>query len=183
VCSDGADGSGETESTFHGILCRGSIKRGSGVRRTVRVNSPNVMHETIEGEVIVIDLGTGSYYSLRDASAEVWHGIETGADEAAISESLHRRYDVSRETIDAAVGKLLDELAGEGLIELIEPDDGGAAALEDAATSLPDANGRVPWAAPVLEKHTDMQDLILLDPVHDVSEAGWPHAAPAGGDA
>src|SRR5438270_869701 len=31
-----------------------------------RVNSPNVIHETIEGEVILIDLKTGTYYSLRD---------------------------------------------------------------------------------------------------------------------
>jgi hypothetical protein len=29
-----------------------------------------------------------------------------------------------------------------------------------------------------LERYTDLADLILLDPVHDVSEAGWPHAAP-----
>ena len=36
---------------------------------------------------------------------------------------------------------------------------------------------RVPYVPPVLEKFTDMQDLILLDPVHEVSERGWPHAA------
>ena len=49
--------------------------------RRFRVNSPRVMHETIEGEVIVIDLTTGSYYSLRDASAEIWREIEAGAHE------------------------------------------------------------------------------------------------------
>ena len=43
------------------------------------------MHETIEGEVIVIDLETGSYYSLRDASADIWQGIQSGADEQQIA--------------------------------------------------------------------------------------------------
>ena len=140
--------------------------------RRFRVKSPNVMHETIEGEVIVIDLETGSYYSLRDASADIWQGIESGADEQQIADSLHLRYDASPETIGAAVGKLLDELAREGLVE---PGDGGSAA--DRAAPPQEANGRVPFSAPMLEKHTDMQDLILLDPVHKVGPRGWPHAA------
>ena len=46
------------------------------------------MHETIEGEVIVIDLTTGSYYSLRDAGAEIWHSVEQGTDEAEIDEGI-----------------------------------------------------------------------------------------------
>jgi hypothetical protein len=34
----------------------------------------------------------------------------------------------------------------------------------------------VSFRAPRLEKHTDMQDLILLDPVHEVDpQRGWPH--------
>ena len=42
---------------------------------------------------------------------------------------------------------------------------------------------RQPWSAPVLETFTDMQDLILLDPVHEVEPTrGWPASGePAGG--
>jgi hypothetical protein len=35
---------------------------------------------------------------------------------------------------------------------------------------------RRPFDEPVLEKFEDMQDLILLDPVFEVDEAGWPSA-------
>jgi hypothetical protein len=28
----------------------------------------------------------------------------------------------------------------------------------------------------MLERYEDMQDLILLDPVHEVEEEGWPRA-------
>jgi hypothetical protein len=31
---------------------------------------------------------------------------------------------------------------------------------------------------PLLEKFTDMEDLLLLDPVHEVDGRGWPHPAP-----
>jgi hypothetical protein len=31
------------------------------------------------------------------------------------------------------------------------------------------------FAEPVIEEFDDMQGLLLLDPIHDVSEEGWPH--------
>ena len=141
--------------------------------RGFRVNSPNVIQETIEGEVIIIDLKTGTYYSLRDSGAAVWEAIEQGADEDGIAAELQARYDASEEEIRDAVRQLLAELEGEGLVRAEE----GVADRSATATA---ANGsaRLPFAAPVLEKHTDMQDLILLDPVHEVGAQGWPHPAP-----
>lgn len=144
--------------------------------RQFRVRNPQVVDDTIEGEVIVIDLESGTYYSLRDTSAEVWHCIKAGADEASIGDSLAERYEAPREEIASSVSRLLDELAAERLIE----EAAEAAARAEPLGPPPAQNGRVPFVAPVLEKHTDMQDLILLDPVHDVTEAGWPHTAPTG---
>jgi hypothetical protein len=31
---------------------------------------------------------------------------------------------------------------------------------------------------PTLESYNDMQDLLLLDPIHDVDDMGWPQKAP-----
>ena len=31
------------------------------------------------------------------------------------------------------------------------------------------------WQEPTLDSFDDLQELLLLDPVHDVTEAGWPH--------
>ena len=142
--------------------------------RGFRVNSPNVIQETIEGEVIIIDLKTGTYYSLRDSGAAVWEAIEQGADEDGIAAELQARYDASEEEIRDAVRQLLAELEGEGLVRAEE----GAADRSATATAAANGSARLPFAAPVLEKHTDMQDLILLDPVHEVGAQGWPHPAP-----
>jgi hypothetical protein len=137
------------------------------------------MHERIEGEIIVIDLSTGSYYSLRDVGAAIWTELERGAAEDEIVVALERRYEASSEEIDAAVRRLVKELAVEGLIE-------STSANGDGTADTPSSEGnesRKAFSAPVLEKHTDMQDLILLDPVHEVDARGWPHTAPAGADA
>src|SRR5918911_43544 len=85
-----------------------------GMTMRFRVNSPNVIYETIEGEVILIDLKTGTYYSLRDAGAAVWQALEGGADEDEIGAALERRYEGSPEEIREAVRRLLAELEGEG---------------------------------------------------------------------
>jgi hypothetical protein len=138
------------------------------------------MHERIEGEIIVIDLATGSYYSLRDVGAAIWTEVERGAAEDEIVVALERRYEASTEEIDAAVRRLVKELAVEGLVEPTRANGDGVA---DTASSEEGNESRKAFSAPVLEKHTDMQDLILLDPVHEVDARGWPHTAPAGADA
>jgi len=143
------------------------------MRTTHGVNSPNVIHETIEGEVIVIDLRSGTYYSLREAGATVWHALEQGADEEEMLAELERHYDGSPDEMRTATRRLLDELEEEGLVRVEESRGAAGAGLAAGTNGGP----RVPFRAPVLEKHTDMQDLILLDPVHEVGTRGWPHAA------
>ena len=44
----------------------------------LRKNGPAVVSETIDGEVIVIHLERGSYFSLRDTAAELWELVEQG---------------------------------------------------------------------------------------------------------
>src|SRR5438067_5585311 len=96
--------------------------------RGFRVNSPNVIHETIEGEVILIDLKTGTYYSLRDAGAAVWQAIEQGAGEEGIATALGSRYEAAESEIRDAVRRLLAELGREGLIRAEEGETTPAAA-------------------------------------------------------
>lgn len=146
---------------------------------TVRfgVNSPNVIGETIQGEVIIIHMETGSYYSLRGAGAEIWTAIESESTHDEIVEMLAGRHEGSRGEIESALAQLLAELRGEELVVAVNGERKGSVAA--AMPAPPAKDNREPFVAPKLEKFTDMQDLILLDPVHQVDARGWPHAAPA----
>jgi len=44
-----------------------------------------------------------------------------------------------------------------------------------AATEVPDQP--LPWQLPVVQVYTDMQDLLLFDPIHEVGPEGWPNVA------
>ena len=52
--------------------------------------------------------------------------------------------------------------------------DGAAESPVDVAT-IGNGAGPPEYQSLCFEKYTDLADLILLDPVHDVSDAGWPH--------
>ena len=134
------------------------------------VVNAQVLHEAIDNEVIIIDLATGSYYSLRGSAARVWQLLDrsTGLTSAELVNALvaHENRD---KDIEAAVSRFVGELFEERLVSRVETTDGFEMTLP-----IHDASGRSPFEPPVLEKYTDMQDLVLLDPVHEVDQTGWP---------
>ena len=104
----------------------------------------------------------------------MWGWIEDGRTSRQIEHMASQRYDAPSEEITTAVGEFLDRLIEHELVretELTETDSTGDAMLQRGA-SVP----RTPFVRPELSIHTDMQDLLLLDPIHDVSEIGWPKA-------
>ncbi|NUQ37373.1 MAG: PqqD family protein [Caldilineales bacterium] len=138
------------------------------IETSFRINSPHVIAEVIEDEAIIVNLDSGAYYSLRDAGALIWRLIEQGAAFPQLVGELAQRYEGTEAGIAAGARNLIAELQGEGLILA-----GQAAA--PGAFSLPAHNGRPPFQPPALEKYTDMADLLLLDPIHEVDEGqGWP---------
>jgi hypothetical protein len=138
----------------------------------LRVKTPDVMHELIEGEVIIINLVSGTYYSVRGSGAEIWQLVQDGEEVSGeeIVEALSSVFECSRAELESQVMQFLDELLREGLVA--EVDSGG----EAPRMLRPSENGqaRRPFETPSLEKYTDMQDLVLIDPVHQVDDAGWP---------
>ena len=137
-----------------------------------RVNSPPVVLETIDEETIIVNLDTGSYYDLNHVGGQVLHTLNAGADLEAAIDSVTARYDVERELVADPVRALVEDLAQEGII---------VPAAEPASNGAPPAAEAGPptrrYEDPALAKFTDMQELLLLDPVHEVDEAGWPSKA------
>jgi Coenzyme PQQ synthesis protein D (PqqD) len=144
-----------------------------GERRVdrVEVSRPEVVGSVVDGEVVAINLDTGSYYNIAGVGTDVWTAVEGSASVEEVTSRLAHRYNAPIDEIAAAVTRFIDELLAEGLIRPAEAD---GAHAEPAAGDLP-SEDQAAFSPPVLEKFTDMEDLLLLDPVHDVTERGWPH--------
>jgi len=137
------------------------------MRGRFRVNGPNVINEVIDGEAVIINLASGDYFSLRGSGSYIWQAIDAGADTTAIVDAFTAAGLGDETEIGGAVEGLVAQLMAEGLV--VADADGSS----PTALAPPDGASFEP---PALEKFTDMQDLILLDPVHEVDERGWPHS-------
>jgi hypothetical protein len=134
-----------------------------------RINTPRVTHDTIEGETIILDFQSGAYFSTDKIGTEVWRLLGQGASADQIAGAIQGRYGAEKTIIDEAVGVFLAELAREGLIV---PD--SSPAPDSLQPEAPRPEYPAAFVSPTLRKYTDMQKILLLDPVHEVGEGGWP---------
>jgi hypothetical protein len=138
-----------------------------------RICTPEVAHETIDGEAVIVNLDNGYYYSLREVGAEVWNLIDIGATPEQVVEIMEKRYSGDSGNIGKTLEGLFEILFDE---KLIEPSaDQTAPSIEQLAGNLLVGEELGDFNLPVLEKYDDMQQLLLLDPIHEVDEEGWPH--------
>jgi Coenzyme PQQ synthesis protein D (PqqD) len=129
-----------------------------------------IVHETIDGETILIHMGTGTYYSVEGAGSDIWNLAAAGLAGPQIAERIAERYGADAGVVIDCVEELTAELAGE---DLLIP----APSRPEEGVELPALIGAA-FVAPVLHRYTDMQEFMLVDPLHDVDvAAGWPHAA------
>jgi hypothetical protein len=138
------------------------------------IAGPHVIHEVFEDEVVIVNLESGRYYTMSEVGAGIWQLIRDRAAVDVIHAAVNRRYDGAPMEMTAAVGRFLDELQREGLVV---PAPRNAAAPYDAPADEP-ANQAQAFEPPSLQKYTDMEDLLLLDPIHEVDATGWPNKRP-----
>jgi hypothetical protein len=138
-----------------------------------KINHPNVVHEVIDEEAVIVDLSNGMYYSLDKAGADVWSLIDAGTDARQIASIIAAKYDGNLQDIEEDLNQLLDQLQQESLIVPDARQDSGSGI--NPGTVLQDPADRPPFEKPLLVKYTDMEDLLLLDPIHDVDDTGWPN--------
>src|SRR5262245_13871423 len=143
-----------------------------------RVNEPQVIHQTVDEETVVVDLGTGSYFSLRGSAQVIWSALADGLDVPQVVEVVGHRFDTGTADVAGPVEAFVSQLRDDGLIVPADGATSSASTETDTDGLAADAqDAPPPFVPPVIERFDDLQDLILLDPVHEVSEeAGWPHA-------
>jgi coenzyme PQQ synthesis protein D (PqqD) len=135
-----------------------------------------VTHEVIDGEAVIVNLDSGAYYSLEKSGATIWSLIEERCDLPSIAGAVARAYRGDAGAIRDAITELVSQLQAEQLIVLDER--GPSSPVRPAATPSAPPADLPSFEAPILHKFTDMQELLALDPIHDVDVGGWPHQKP-----
>lgn len=133
-----------------------------------RLDRTRFAAEELDSEVVLIDILEGTYFALGGATAEIWGPLTSGHAPSAIAAALAERHGAPLAAVlgevDALVARLFSE---EGVLTRAEPS-------TDALDLGP--GPAEPGLRPFLvEKYMDLQDILTLDPIHDVDpETGWP---------
>ena len=141
-------------------------------RNSLRVNRPSVVDETIDGEALIVNLGTGVYYSIAGTGEVIWRMLAEGLSPDAVVAELPMLFDISAESARDVVSAFVAELVEQELLVHCSSEE--APANVARGDEVHRDNVRVRFAPPELKRYADMQELLLLDPVHDVDERGWP---------
>lgn len=141
------------------------------------IHTPQVIWELIEHDIIVINLKHGYYYDISGLSAMIWLMIENACAYDEILQTLKTYHTSTPETLQADLNFFLCTLEEEALIQRTETPKPPIVKYPITFDHLSD------YHRPELKKYTDMQNLLLIDPIHEVDDHGWPNRYPLPTDA
>ena len=126
---------------------------------------PEIASEIFDGELVIANYKLGVYYSVSVEGSWVWQGLAHGLTVSQVAQWLAGRFGGQASELPALVEDFVGKLLAEGLV--LET------SKRDSLVELPALTGNV-FAQPTIERFDDLQELLLLDPVHDVDHTGWP---------
>ena len=131
-----------------------------------KVDSANVSWERVENEVVAIQLNTGRYYNIQDTAADIWIMLTIGTSLDDITKEFS---DLSTlpDCYEEEIRNYMEACLHAKLI--LQTDESSKLELEKLPKEM-----NLGWKTPKLIEYSDLQDLILVDPIHDVEESGWP---------
>ena len=140
-----------------------------------KINAPHIVHEVFDDhEAAIINLKSGNYYSLDPVGAFVWAHIESGATVGEVVEKILGRYEARPAEVSRDVGSFLATLEQEELIvrnsDTVPKPDG-----QRVKIGIDGNGGKIAFTPPLIARYDDMQELLLLDPIHEVDDTGWPN--------
>ena len=137
--------------------------------RTICIHTSGTAVERFGDEIVLINLARGNYYSLtQPAAIHIWEMLKSTPTPNQISNSLVAHFDVGQDTAAVAVEVFLGQLLAECLVF-----EGPQAETDESTVAA--SGTKQAFTAPVLNIYSDLQELIALDPVHNVDETfGWP---------
>ncbi len=130
-------------------------------------NSAEVAAEVIDEEAILINLSTGTYYSMAGIATLIWRLIEQQRTSEEIVALLAGRYGVAPARVQVDLTTLLDQLMAERLVLPV----GDTSVAE--GTDPPALAAQV-YEPPQLEIFRDMRTMFALDPpMPSLKDIAW----------
>lgn len=134
-----------------------------------RLKTAALSMERLDGEVIAIDFTTGKYFSFQGTAADLIWLLQSEIPRVQWLEVVREEFNhvMDADLFESEIDQFLTELSS---LELVEP----VELLTGLPTSLPADYSRGSWETPKIMVEDELVDLLVIDPIHDTGEDGWP---------
>lgn len=128
-------------------------------------NDRNFAFEVFADEIVILNVTEGTYFAVGGWAVEIWNNLAQGGSTERIVSDVSSHYGIPTSEVGRELAEFVARLKQESIFHDAAPGDGADMAMALSAAFQPIS----------FEKHIDMQDLLTLDPIHDVDpKKGWP---------
>jgi len=84
-----------------------------------RVTVPSgVMFRDLEGEAVLLELGTGRYFGLNETGTRIWLLLQEHGSVEAVLRAMLEEFDVAEDLLRSELLSFLDTLSSQQLLEI-----------------------------------------------------------------
>jgi hypothetical protein len=130
---------------------------------------PLLISQQFDSEVVLANYQNGVYYNLDGSAAQIWLGLKVNRTVEEIGRALAAATGGDVTSITQQVQAFVDSMLAEGLIANGAADARSETSIENWTPVLSGA-----FVAPEFQRFDNLRELLLMDPVHDAGEEGWP---------
>lgn len=139
-----------------------------------RLNTNGLSSEDFGGEMVAVNFETGQYYGINGAAVAVWALLHKPISRTDAINRITEIFTLVPEHVADDVNSFFEELIKQDLLLSGDIDDLDVQQDHTGSDTLTALAGTA-YAPPSIEIYSDLQELIMLDPVHDADpERGWP---------
>jgi hypothetical protein len=131
--------------------------------QSFKISNSRIIFETIEDNTLIINLEVGHYFNLNSTGSAIWKLLILGTPSSLISEELSARYNIDASQTNNDLSQFIDNLKMEGILVENQIPDGTQSINKETYP----ADETKTYETPSFIKYTDMEALLLADPIHE----------------
>ncbi len=89
------------------------------------IDKDRITWRKLKDEFVLMHLDTGGYYSLNETGVMIWQGLVDERPHEATIADVVEEFEVDEKTAQGDFERLINDLAGQGLVDLVDEEING----------------------------------------------------------
>jgi hypothetical protein len=144
-------------------------------QKLYKIDRANVVFEIFDTEIVIINLENGNYYSYDGIGVDIWGLLKDQISINEVKKWIVNKYNQEDPSeIKEMISTSIAELENENLLIISERNNNIDNQINRKDIGVDINLDEKNFKNPVLQRYTDMQDFLLVDPIHEIEYEKWP---------